>query len=322
MDRGPHRRGKARHEPPNLTVGDGSHTKAQCSIAGSEGRRMHHDFQLRGNRADMGAYQRGLRERGNNYAEVVAKPANRCSGRKHRNYKKLHVLGKNTRRKSRDHSSRGNHSFPRVDTFSNVDELIKATADFQYLPPHSIAAIWHRMSYLLTERRGQQNKKSHHLDEFEHLYARSLKVIPKYSPTQLCQTALCMANIIKLGQYTHREIPYRLRLRKINLFQTIAVATLPLLTKFDTSCHVNLCKACSIAEVYPRFKDGTGLIEHISYYIVALKDMSAFRPHQLCTIVSASAEAESSGCPSASNASKLSAANGINACRRGSVLRR
>lgn len=203
---------------------------------------------------------------------------------------------KNNRRHGRD--------FPRVTnfaafaTFEQIDNLILAAVDVQHLPPGDMAAVWHRLSTLLVERRGQQKQQQRKpTDEFDTLFSRTLKALPQFDSIHLCQTALSMAKITKTvrnyrkgdcQELNHRLILHNLLIvksAKQDIFQAIATATVPLWSQFEPQWYANLAYACAIAQVCPKFEDGTTLLGRIADAIGALNNLRSFKTQDLSNVL-------------------------------------
>jgi len=239
--------------------------------------------------------QKKLRDSTNSFNAYSSSPSKGSSTR-----------GNNDRHRKRRYNKRRNdRGFLRVNSFEQIDELIQAAFDYQHLSPRNMADVWHRISHLLVERRGQQKQQQRQLShELGILLTRTQNGIAKYKPVQLTLTALSMAKIIKAvhkcdnGKMNHRNMFHNLLVRdtatKQDLFQVIASVAVPLLSQFEPQGYANLAYACAIADVCPTFEQSSTLYDLIADAIVALKDLRPFKSQDFSNIVWTYATAKAS----------------------------
>eukprot|EP00584_Thalassiosira_punctigera_P018156 CAMPEP_0172574214 /NCGR_PEP_ID=MMETSP1067-20121228/136589_1 /TAXON_ID=265564 ORGANISM="Thalassiosira punctigera, Strain Tpunct2005C2" /NCGR_SAMPLE_ID=MMETSP1067 /ASSEMBLY_ACC=CAM_ASM_000444 /LENGTH=656 /DNA_ID=CAMNT_0013366837 /DNA_START=34 /DNA_END=2006 /DNA_ORIENTATION=- len=176
--------------------------------------------------------------------------------------------------------------------FMNNFETIEQAADAAFdklneLNPRSLSSFWSRVSQLTAPKyqrniRSKQELEDSHRHRLKHelesIFVKTMGEITKFGPRDLAQTSLGFAKVVKIVDYQGSQrrlhgtqqilhdilVGQQSQQRQKIIFQTIAEASLPVISQFDGRCLSNLAYANAIVGSAPVFGDGGTLFDSIA----------------------------------------------------------
>ena len=181
-------------------------------------------------------------------------------------------------------------SYLNVKGCQTVEELIKLVSSKGRLPPH-YSAFWSRFPQLLATRRISAKPKQKVKQRLLGILVRTMSSINQFGTIDITATIHGIAKICEHRWPLLQGVVYDDNFKpKTKLFHSLAVASLPILTRFDTRHLSNIVHAFSLVDYIPVFDDGSSFFDHIAK--CAVQKLESFTSQDISVMVTAYAKSK------------------------------
>lgn len=181
-------------------------------------------------------------------------------------------------------------SFLNVKGCQSIEELIKLVSSKGRLPPH-YSAFWSRFPQLLATRRISAKPKQKVKQRLLGILVRTMSSINQFGTIDITATIHGIAKICEHRWPLLQGVVYDDNFKpKTKMFHRLAVASLPIITRFDTRHLSNLLHAFSLIDYIPVFDDGSSLFDHIARY--AVQKLESFTSQDISVMMTAFAKSK------------------------------
>mmetsp|Transcript_33227 Transcript_33227/g.69905 ORF Transcript_33227/g.69905 Transcript_33227/m.69905 type:complete len:883 (+) Transcript_33227:64-2712(+) len=222
-----------------------------------------------------------------------------------------HLRWRSFSRDGAHHHARKNASKgPDMRNCQSIEEIAQMAHDnLDNMWLRDISAFWTLVSRMIKNnnhrgdhhnRHGTEDQQQQQLQQLTRqlnsVFILTMDSLQTFGPRELAQTAIGFARIANTldngGRNQFRGNPHKIlqgiivgqqSQQKDFIFQSIANASMPALSKFDAQCLCNLAYANAIAGSVPAFGDGSTLFDRIAKN--GIRKIMQFKPQELANVV-------------------------------------